>query len=137
MLIAIALAGAAPPPQCRGLTMPRMIERYAGLIRHQQSGPIARLFGADGEIDNPGAAPIRGEAAIARLLGSFKGAVVKSETMTIGAIAAEGRDWRVQGHFHQAGRTPEGKDYDVSGSFDSTWTCTPEGWRVHRMATGK
>lgn len=55
----------------------------------------------------------------------------------VGNILAGAGDWRVTGQFHQVGRTPEGKDYDVGGSFDSVWTCTAEGSRVRRMATGK
>jgi hypothetical protein len=88
-------------------------------------------------VDNPGAAPIRGEAAIGAFLSSFKGAVVKSESMTIADVARANEDWRVTGRFHQTGTTPQGKDYDAAGSFDSTWTCTAGGWRLKRMATGK
>ena len=134
MLFALAAAAAA---ECNGVPLARSIDDYAELIRRQDSAAIARQFGADGEIDNPGAAPIKGEAAIRTFLASFKGAVVKSEAMTIRDISLADKDWHVVGSFHQTGRTPEGKDYDVSGSFDSTWTCTDAGWRVRHMATGK
>ncbi len=137
-MIAILLAAAAvTPPQCLRVPLNRMIADYARLIRKQDSAAIAHLFGTDGEIDNPGAKPIRGETAVKTLLSGFKGAVVFSEAMSIGTIDRAGKAWRVTGHFHQTGRTPEAKDYDVSGSFDSDWTCSPAGWRVRRMATGK
>jgi hypothetical protein len=67
-------------------------------------------------------------------LSSFKGAVVESETMTIANVQRMDSKWRVTGHFHQAGTTPQGKKYYVQGSFDSTWTCTAQGWRIGRMA---
>ena len=139
MLIALALAASAtvPAAQCQQIPIGPMIETYAGMIKRQDSAAIAHLFGTDGFIDNPGQAPIRGETAILRFLSAFKGAVVKSEAMTIGDVAADGADWHVTGHFTQTGTTPAGKDYNAGGSFDSTWTCTRDGWRVKRMATGK
>lgn len=137
-MIAIFLAAAAAnAPQCTGVPLKRMIVDYAELIRKQDSAAIAHLFGSDGEIDNPGAEPIRGETAVHALLSGFTGAVVSSESMTVGKIGRDGKVWRVTGRYHQTGRTPDAKDYDVSGSFDSDWTCSPHGWRVRRMATGK
>jgi ketosteroid isomerase-like protein len=136
-MMILALAAASSTPQCDGMPIGRMVATYAEKIREQDSASIAHLFGTDGFIDNPGAAPIRGEAAIFKFLSSFKGAVVKSEKMAVGDIAPDGVDWHVTGRFAQTGTTPAGKDYDVAGSFDSTWTCTSDGWRVKRMATGK
>jgi hypothetical protein len=40
--------------------MGQMVEAYASLIKHQDSGAIAHLFGPDGYIDNPGEKPVRG-----------------------------------------------------------------------------
>ena len=137
MVFVLALTAVAAIPECQATPLPRMIDQYTAMIRRQDSAAIAHLFGAEGVIDNPGAAPIRGEAAILKLLSSFKGAVVKSETLSVDNILAGDGDWRVTGRFHQTGTTPAGKDYDVGGSFDSIWTCTVEGWRVRRMATGK
>jgi ketosteroid isomerase-like protein len=114
-----------------------MIADYAEFTRKQDAGAIAHLFGSDGVVDNPGAKPIRGETAIRALLSGFKGFVVTSETMTVEKIERDDNAWRVIGRFHQTGRTPEPKGYDVSGSFDSNWTCGSQGWRVQRMAAGK
>jgi len=136
-MLTMLAAAAAATPMCGQVPLPKMIDSYAAMILHQDNAGIARLFGADGVIENPGAAPIRGEAAIARMLSSFKGVAVKSETLTVGDVVADAEGWRVTGKFHQTGRTPDGKDYDVGGSFDSSWTCGPDGWRVRRMATGK
>jgi ketosteroid isomerase-like protein len=137
MMLLIALAVAANPSQCAGVPIRQMVDQYAALIRRQDSAGIAHLFGADGEVDNPGAAPIVGETAIRTLLSSFKGAVVKYEALTVADVAADGDAWRVTGRFHQTGTTPDAKAYDVAGSFDSVWTCSADGWRVRRMATGK
>lgn len=137
MMMLLAMAAASANPQCHGMPIAGMVQDYAGLIHKQDSPAIAHLFGKDGIIDNPGANPIRGEAAILAMLSSFKGAVVKTEDLTIADVNADSKDWRVTGRFHQAGLTPAGKDYDVGGSFDSTWTCSAEGWRIRRMATGK
>lgn len=136
-MMAIIMFAAATVAECKHVPIERMVERYASMVRHQQGASIAKLFGADGEIDNPGTEPIRGETAIRKLLDSFKGAVVNSEVLTIADVDRDEDDWRVKGHFHQTGRTPAGKDYDVNGSFDSTWMCGADGWRVRRMATGK
>jgi len=138
MLVALAItaSAAASPAQCREIPIGEMVETYAGLIQHQDSGAIAHLFGTNGYIANPGQEPVRGEVAILKLLSSFKSAVVKSETMTIASVDRVNANWRVTGHFQQAGTTPQGKDYDVGGSFDSIWTCTADGWRIGRMATG-
>jgi ketosteroid isomerase-like protein len=136
-MMIIFAAAAAANPQCKGVPITSAVANYATLIRKQDSPSIAHLFGKDGVIDNPGAAPIRGETAILTMLSSFKGAVVKSEDLTIADLEAQADNWRVTGRFHQSGLTPAGKDYDVTGSFDSTWACAPEGWRVRRMATGK
>jgi ketosteroid isomerase-like protein len=135
MVFLIALAAAAA--QCHGVPLAHMIADYAELQQQQKTDSIAHLFGSDGVIDNPGSAPIRGEAAIRAMLGGFKGYVVTSNSLTLDTVAADGSGWRATGHFHQTGRTPEPKDYDVSGSFDSVWDCSPDGWRVRRMATGK
>jgi ketosteroid isomerase-like protein len=137
MMVILALAAASSTPQCDRVPIGRMVATYADMIRRQDGASIAHLFGSDGFIDNPGAAPIRGEAAIFRFLSSFKGATVKSETMTIGNVTPDGAGWHVAGRFAQTGTTPAGKDYDVTGTFDSTWACTSDGWRVKRMATGK
>jgi ketosteroid isomerase-like protein len=137
MIVAFAIAAAAAAPQCGGVPLDGMIDHYASLVQHQDSASIAHLFGTDGVIDNPGMKLIRGEPAILAFLSSFKGGVVKSEAMTVADVERDGSDWRVTGRFHQTGRTPDGKDYDVSGSFDSTWDCGADGWRVRRMATGK
>jgi ketosteroid isomerase-like protein len=137
MLVSLLLAVSTAAPECNHIPIGRMIDQYAALIKNQDSASIAHLFGESGMVDNPGAAPIRGEAAIGAFLSSFKGAVVKSESMTIADVARANEDWRVTGRFHQTGTTPQGKDYDAAGSFDSTWTCTAGGWRLKRMATGK
>jgi ketosteroid isomerase-like protein len=138
ILIALAAAGAATTtPQCNAVPIIRMIADYAMLQQHQDGAAIAHLFGSDGVVENPGAAPIRGEAAIKALLAGFKGFVVTANSLTIDDVAADTGGWRVIGRFHQTGRTPEPKDYDVSGSFDSSWACSADGWRVRRMATGK
>jgi len=137
MIVLLALTASAAAPECHGVPVQGMVDRYAALIRKQDSASIAHLFGEDGTVDNPGAPPLRGEKAIRTFLSSFHGAVVKSEAMTVSGVRADGPGWRLEGRFHQTGRTPEGKDYDVAGSFDSTWTCTAQGWRVKRMATGK
>ena len=137
MIVIILAAAAAGPPQCSGVSLNHMIADYAELTRRQDSAAIAHLFGSDGVVDNAGAKPIRGETAIRALLSGFKGFVVNSETMTVETIDVDGKAWRVTGRFHQTGRTPEPKDYDVSGTFDSNWTCSPHGWRLQRMATGK
>lgn len=136
-MIAVLVAAAVDAPQCSSVPLKQMIANYAELIHKQDSDAIAHLFGTDGEIDNPGASPIRGETAVKVLLSGFKGAVVTSETMTVEKIEAVGNAWHATGRFHQAGRTADAKDYDVSGRFDSDWTCGPDGWRVRRMATGK
>jgi ketosteroid isomerase-like protein len=136
-MFALVVAAAVDAPQCSSVPLKEMIANYAELIHKQDSAAIAHLFGTDGEIDNPGAKPIRGETAVKALLSGFKGAVVTSETMTVDKIDGAGKAWHVTGRFHQTGRTPEAKDYDVSGSFDSNWTCGPDGWRIERMATGK
>ena len=136
MLLMLA-AASMPAPECRGAPISAMIARYADLQQRQEVDEIAHLFGIDGVVENPGAAPIKGEKAVKALLTGFKGFVVTSDTLTIGDVTAVGNNWRVAGHFHQTGRTPEPKDYDVSGRFDSLWNCSADGWRVRRMATGK
>jgi ketosteroid isomerase-like protein len=137
-MIAIFLAAASVSgPQCSGVPLKQMIADYAELTRKQDAPAIAHLFGTDGIVDNPGAKPIRGETAIDALLSGFKGFVVTSETMTVEEMNQHARAWHVTGRFHQTGRTPKAKDYDVSGSFDSSWACGRDGWQVQRMATGK
>lgn len=137
MMVMLALAAASASPQCGSVPISQMVDSYAALIRAQDSAAIAHLFRDDGIIDNPGAAPIRGESAIRAFLSGFKGAVVNSETMAVANVQAGAGDWRVTGRFHQTGVTPEGKNYDVTGSFDSAWACDSSGWRLKRMATGK
>ena len=136
-MILMIVAAASQAPQCGQEPLPAAIEAYGKLIQRQDSAAIAHLFGSDGVVDNPGAAPIRGEAASGKFLGSFKGAVVKSEALDVAGMKGAGADWLVTGRFHQTGLTPEGKDYDVAGSFDSTWSCSADGWRIRRMSTGK
>lgn len=137
MILILLAANSHTAPQCLGIPLKTMIADYAELIHEQDSASIARLFGKDGEIDNPGAKPIVGESAVKAMLSGFKGAVVSSEAMTVEKIDRVGKRWQVTGRFHQTGRTPDAKDYNVAGSFDSDWSCSTGGWRIRRMATGR
>ena len=131
------LAMAAATAVCGDIPIRRMISNYSRLVAAQDSPAIAHLFGTEGEIVNPGAPPIKGEAAVAKLLESFKGYKVTSERMTVAAVTRSGSDWRVTGHFSQHGRDPKGKPFFAHGSFDGNWKCTGSGWRIQRMQTGK
>jgi ketosteroid isomerase-like protein len=137
MVPILAAAAVLAAPECRHVPMTRMIVRYGELQKAQDVDAIARLFGSDGEVVNPEAAPVRGAAAIRAFLGGFKGFTVLTNDLTVSNFDRAGADWRVTGRFHQTGSTPDGKSYDVTGTFVSSWLCTGDGWRVRRMATGK
>jgi ketosteroid isomerase-like protein len=136
MVLILAAAGVVAAPECRHVPMTQMIARYGELQKVQDVDAIARLFGKDGEVVNPGSAPVRGAAAVRAFLGGFKGFTVLTNDLTVSNIDKAGADWHVAGRFHQTGSTPDGKSYDVTGTFDSSWVCTGDGWRVRRMATG-
>ena len=137
MLLMLAAVAAVPTPECQGVPIRNMIARYAALQKSQDVDGIARLFGSNGVVDNPGAKPVRGAAAIRAFLGGFHGFDVTSNELTVGNVAKADDGWHVTGRFHQTGSTPDAKSYDVTGSFDSSWTCAAGGWQVRRMATGK
>jgi ketosteroid isomerase-like protein len=137
MVLILAAAAGLAAPECRHVPIAQMIARYGELQKAQDVDSIARLFGRDGEVVNPGAAPVQGAAAVRAFLGGFKGFKVLTNDLTVSNFDKAGGDWHVTGRFHQTGSTPDGKSYDVSGTFDSDWVCTGGGWRVRRMATGK
>jgi ketosteroid isomerase-like protein len=137
LLLLAAAAAAGPTPQCDRVPIRAMITRYADLQKAQDIDSIARLFGTNGVVDNPGAKPVQGAAAVRAFLDGFHGFTVSSNELTVDKLVQAGHEWHVVGRFHQTGSTPDGKPYDVNGSFDSTWACGPGGWQVQRMATGK
>ena len=136
LLIALTLAAAtdATAPQCRGVTLSAMVADYAGLLRTQSADQIARLYRTDGTIVNPGAPPIRGEAAVRALLSGIKGVTVHQARMDVDIVAPASAGWQVTGRFSQNG-VANGKDFSARGHFDSQWECDGQGWRIRRMAT--
>ena len=137
MLIIAAALVAAHAPACATTRLDQMIAQYAELQRRQDVAAIARLYGADGEVINPGRPPVRGETAVRAFISGFRGFEVTFNQLIADAITVHESVWQVTGHFHQVGRTPTGAAYDVTGHFLSRWRCSPEGWRVARMETSQ
>ena len=97
---------------------------------------IAAMYAPDGEIVNPGQAPIQGRAAIEAFLSGFanyqvlENATVPSSTKITGNSAVQA------GSYHQRVRTPQGQVIEVSGSFKAEWSQQRSGeWLIQRMGT--
>lgn len=137
-MIALALMLAGPvletAPECRGVTLASMVSDYAGLLRDQSTDRIAKLYRNEGVIENPGSQPVRGESAVRALLSGFKGVVLHEATLDVASIVKAPQGWEVTGRFNQRG-VANGKDFAVSGHFDSVWDCDDDGWLILRMAT--
>jgi ketosteroid isomerase-like protein len=150
--LALALAGcrsaSAPPQGARGDTrasapspsarakVDAALERYADLLRRMDSAGIAALFAPEGEIENPGADPIRGPAAILAFLETFKDFHVESYDLDLQSTVVNGRSATQSGTYRQRVRVPAGAVIEVHGRFTAEWVEVSEGqWRILRMGT--
>ena len=112
------------------------IGRYSALVLDMNHSAIAALFAPDGEIVNPGQAPVRGRASIESFLASFAAYQVL-ENATVPSNTVVHRDSAVQlGTYHQRVRTPTGQVVEVSGQFKAEWVRNRSGdWLIQRMGT--
>jgi ketosteroid isomerase-like protein len=142
MLALGACATAAPRPAASasagsGAGVEAAFGHYCDLLRAMDHAGIAAMFAADGEVDNPGAAPIRGPAAIDGFLQGFSDYHVLSYTTEEVRTVVHGEAAQTTAIFHQRVRVPQGNVVEVSGRLEAHWVRTgKDGWRVQRMATG-
>jgi uncharacterized protein (TIGR02246 family) len=145
-LAAAVLAGCAQrprtvPPVSKGVfteqaRVDAALERYSSMVLNMNSRGIAALFTPDGEIVNPGQAPVRGRAAIEAFLSGFanyrvlENSTIPSQTTVSGSSALQ------VGSYHQRVRTPQGQVIEVSGGFKAEWVRGQSGdWLIQRMGT--
>jgi len=124
-------AGASPEKEVRAA-----LAHYATLVRTMDHAGIAAMFAADGEIVNPGQAPVRGPVAIEAFLRQFDAYKVLSETMHPARTTVSGERATQTGTYRQRVRVPDGRVMDVSGGFEADWIRDAGGaWRIRRLAT--
>lgn len=126
----VASTPAAPEQEVRAA-----LAHYVDLVRAMDSAGIAAMFAADGEIVNPGQAPVHGPAAIEAFLKQFESYKVLDETMTAATTTVTGVRATQSGTYKQTVRTPDGNTLNVSGGFDAEWIRDRGAWRLRRLAT--
>ena len=137
-LAALILGGCAAtrPAPAASASVEAAFEHYCELLRAMDHAGIAAMFTADGEVANPGAAPVRGPAAIDAFLQGFSGYQVLSYTTDEVRTVVSGDSADLTAIFHQRVRVPQGKVVEVSGRLAARWTRAGGGpWLVQRMAT--
>jgi uncharacterized protein (TIGR02246 family) len=112
------------------------LARYSQLVLVMDHAGIAALFAPDGELVNPGQAPVHGRAAIEAFLSGFSGFHVLSNSLVPSSTLITG-DRAVQvGEYRQRVQTPESKVLEVSGSFKVEWVRSgADQWLILRMGT--
>jgi uncharacterized protein (TIGR02246 family) len=131
-LAAALLLSAAPAPEKE---VRAALAHYADLVRHMDHAAIAAMFTPDGEVLNPGQAPVRGPAAIDAFLQQFSAYRVLSEELKPSSTIVTGDRARQTGIYRQSVRAPDGSTIKVSGAFTIEWLRTADGWRIQRAAT--
>jgi ketosteroid isomerase-like protein len=132
----LGACAAAPPKPAATAGVEAAFEHYCELLRAMDHTGIAAMFAPDGEVDNPGAAPIRGPAAIDAFLQGFSDYHVLAYTTEAVRILVHGDTAELTGIFHQRVRVPQGEVIEVSGRLEAHWVRAGKGgWLVQRMAT--
>jgi ketosteroid isomerase-like protein len=111
------------------------LAHYAELTHRMDHAAIAAMYAPDGEIVNPGQAPVRGPVAIEAFLRRFEGYQVLSELLKPDTTVVSGTRATQSGQFRQTVRAPDGAMINASGTFTVEWVRVGDGWRVQRMAT--
>ena len=109
---------------------------YSELVLAMDHAGIAALFAPEGEIVNPGQAPVHGRAAIEAFLSGFSGYRVLSNSVVPSSTQVTGEQAVQVGQYRQRVRTPDGKVLEVSGSFRAEWVRNgSHQWLIQRMST--
>jgi uncharacterized protein (TIGR02246 family) len=112
------------------------LQHYADLLRAMDDHALAQSFTADGEVVNPGQAPIRGPEAIEKFIRQFDGYRVLEYDIRAEKTAVTGQTATQSGHFRQKVNAPDGRTLDVTGRFTADWVRGSDGtWRLRRMET--
>jgi uncharacterized protein (TIGR02246 family) len=128
-------AQSAPvPPEVRQALLAAM-QRYTGFLKSVNSDSVAASFTADGELLEPGMAPLHGRSAIRAFLSPFDGKVTvdtaESVTDTIEAYGPIAYLW---GSYHQVARMGEAAPSAFDGRFVAQWRLEADGkWRMSRL----
>jgi ketosteroid isomerase-like protein len=134
-LALVACAATAPGPSATA-GVAAAFEHYCERARAMDHAGIAAMFAPDGEVVNPGQAPIRGPAAIDAFLQGFSDYHVLAYTTEGIHTVVHGQTADLTGIFHQRVRDPQGDVVEVAGHFEAHWIrAGKHRWLVQRMAT--
>lgn len=98
------------------------LQQYAHHVLAMNIPGLTGLFTAEGEIVNPGQAPIRGRAAIAKLLISFADYRVLAYNVQSETTTLDGHSAVQTGSYRQRVRLPNGEVVEPAGKFKAEWT---------------
>ncbi len=108
------------------------LQNYQDMVLHMNNGGIANLFAEQGELINPGGAPIRGRESIRKFLNSFTEYKVIEENLQADSTVIIGASAMQIVHYHQKVTIPSGKTIDVSGWFKIDWVAENGRWLIRR-----
>ena len=112
------------------------LAEFSQLVLKMDHHGIAQLFASDGELTDPGRAPIKGPAAIESFLRGFDAYKVLEYSIVADSTAAQGRSAYQVGTYRQRVRVPAGDTVVVQGRFRAEWTNEGGGrWLIRRMGT--
>ena len=133
-IVGLVIGSAKPLPRHERSAVEAAMTRYAGALREGTPADIAKFYTADGELQLPGLAALRGRAAIEAFLASLTASVevesVKVKTTWLeldGAIASQ---W---GEYEQiAGEKGKAKQ-PYKGRYSALWHRERGQWLLQRL----
>lgn len=112
------------------------LSKYSSAVFAMDWAGVAALFAVDGEVVNPGQAPVRGRAEIERFLSGFSGYRILVNATLPSSTIVQGDTAEQIGVYRQRVQTPDGKVLDVAGDFKAEWARVAAGpWLLRRMST--
>lgn len=147
MLSAVVTVGAscarvtpavALPPNADAAAMEAVaaaMDHYVALLRRVTSDSVAAMYTPDGELLEPGMAPLRGRSAIRAFLAPFDGhAVVDTALVSVEPAAVYGAIAYQWGAYHQVARLNGGPAVVFDGRFAAEWHRAGNGqWLLTRL----
>ena len=134
--LALVACAATAPGAAATAGVAAAIAHYCELLRAMDHAGIAAMFAPDGEVANPGQAPIRGRAAIDAFLQGFSDYHVLAYTTEGIHTVVHGETADLTGIFHQRVRVPQGDVVEVAGHLEAHWVrAGQDHWLLQRMAT--
>ena len=130
-----ALLGA---PVCSGdvdASLRAELARYNRYVAHQWGDSIASMFAADGELEIPGRASLRGPPAIREFLAMFTNVRVDSSAMWADSVVRSDSGYVLWGGYFQRATVVGQPPVTAHGRIRAEWRRGAGRWELRRLET--